>query len=66
MIVACADAKGSVRMAWLADDARIVAAGREHESHIRIGQKVDLVHRFPRGHMVAFSGHDKDRNVDVG
>lgn len=52
-------------MAWRRDDARVMPAGSEQESHFYVGQDVDLVHRAPRRHMIANSRDRKNRRPNV-
>ena len=47
------------------DDAGVVAARRQQEGYIRVGQQVDLEDRAPRRHVIALRADGEDRRADV-
>lgn len=52
-------------MVWLADDACIMAAVRQHESDVSFGQLVDLIDRAPWRHVIIFGSHNEERRANV-
>ena len=47
------------------DDAGVVAAAREQEGHVSVGEQVDLEHRAPGRDVVALRPDGEDRRADV-
>ena len=52
-------------MTRLADDAGVVAAARQHEGDVGVGEVVDLVDRAPRRDVVALGADGEDRHADI-
>ena len=64
-IVPDTDTEVAARMAGLADDACVVAAGRQHEGQRAIIQQVQLEHRMPGRNVIALRPDDEHRQFDI-
>src|SRR5499427_6539367 len=60
------DLVAAALVAYLGNDASIVAAGGEHVSHLGVGEQMDLVRRSPRRHMILNRGHGENGHAYVG
>ncbi len=64
LLVRC-DLMVAAGMARRAHDAGVMAAVRQHEGHVGVGQQVDLVDRAPGRDVVGKRAHREDRHAYI-